>query len=146
MTWRAKVLQIAGRLAHSMVDDRFKVAPPGLHMPHLAWFGVYCRIDPGTAFWNPLEQPKLDAIELELIALCDQFAGGQAAYLHRLDTRGLREYYVYCGHAAHLEEVLPRLRASHPDYRLEYDITVDADWAHYRTALAQLDEEVGTDE
>ena len=55
----------------------------------------------------------------------------------RIDTRGIREYYVYNGHGAVLADALPGLLAAHPDYRIEYDEMTDADWSRYKAFLPQ---------
>ena len=55
---------------------------------------------PGEHFWHPDEGPQLDSVEDDLIKLCDRHGNGWAAYVHRLDTPGLREYYVYFGDGA----------------------------------------------
>jgi len=119
-----------------MVDDRFAANPPVDKLPHLAWFGVFCVIDSGGGFWNPEEEPRLDAIENRLLQLCEQHANGWAAYVQRLDTAGLREYYLYFGEGATMEKVLPELKAAYPTYRLEFDRIDDLKWAQYRKWLS----------
>jgi hypothetical protein len=69
------------------------------------------------------------------MTLCDRHGNGWAAYVHRLDTPGLREYYVYFGEGASIGKVLPELKAAHPGYRLEYDRVDDLKWAQYRKWL-----------
>lgn len=138
MAWRTALLTIDDKPAHSMVDDRFASAPPADELPHMAWFGVYCATNPGGGFWNPDEGPKLDAIEDDLIRLCDLHGNGWAAYVHRLDTPGIREYYIYFGEAARMENVLPELKMAHPSYRLEFDRIDDLKWAQYRKWLGWL--------
>jgi len=115
------MLNFDGKPGHAMVDDRFAASPPVGQLPRLAWFGVYCSTDPAGGFWNPEETPQLDAIETDLIKLCDQHGNGWAAYVQRLDTPGLREYYVYFGGEAAMNRVLPDLKAKHPNYRMEFD-------------------------
>src|SRR5581483_4040338 len=129
MTWRAKSLSIDGRPAHVLLDDKFAPAPPCEQLPHLAWFGVYCIRDPGSAFWDPAEGPRLDAVEDDLIRLAATHGNGQAVYVQRLDTRGLREYYVYFGDATHIDRVLLELKTMHPEYRMDYDQIDDLKWA-----------------
>ena len=121
-----------------MVDDRFAENPPVDHLPHLAWFGVFCATDPGAGFWDPDEGLRLDAIEADLIRLCDHHGNGWAAYVQRLDTRGLREYYIYFGEVAAVEKVLPELKALHPTYRIEFDRIDDMKWTQYRKWLNWL--------
>ena len=68
-----------------------------LELPRLAWFGVYCQRAPGVGFWDPEETDSLDALERDLIRLCEQFGQGWAVYVLRIATSGIREYYVYMG-------------------------------------------------
>jgi hypothetical protein len=136
MAWRTASLDFDGKPGHTMVDDRFATKPPVDQLPHLAWFGVYCATDPGDHFWHPDEGPRLDAIEDDLLKLCDRHGNGWAAYVHRLDTPGLREYYVYFGDGAAIDKVLSDLKATHPNYRLEFDRIDDLKWAQYRKWLA----------
>lgn len=138
MAWRNALLEIDHKQAHAMVDDGFATNPPVDQLPHLVWFGVFCLLPPCDSFWSPEEGPQLDDIENDLIRMCDRYGNGWAAYVHRLDTRGLREYYIYCGVGAALDEVLPELKAAHPKYRLEYDRIDDPDWGQYRKWLSWL--------
>jgi hypothetical protein len=85
-----------------MVDDRFAADPPVDQLSHLAWFGVFCAKAPGAGLWDAGEGAQLDAIEDDLIQLCERHGNGRAAYIHRLDTPGLREYYIYFGDGAAL--------------------------------------------
>jgi hypothetical protein len=135
MAWRTALLNFDGKPGHTMVDDRFAANPPVDQLPHLAWSGVYCAMNPGAHLWNPDEGPQLDAVEDDLIKLCDRHGNGWAAYVHRLDTPGLREYYIYFGDGAFMDEVLPTLRAAHPTYRLEFDRIDDLNWTQYRKWL-----------
>jgi len=135
MASRTALLTIDGKPTHSMLDDRFAANPPVDRLPHLAWFGVYFATDPGDRFWNPEEGPQLDAIENELLRLCGIHSNGWAAYVQRLDTRGLREYYFYFGEGAAMEKVLPQLKSAYPNYRLEFDRIDDLQWAQYRKWL-----------
>ncbi|MBE7467365.1 MAG: DUF695 domain-containing protein [Planctomycetes bacterium] len=135
MSWSHRTTQIESRPAGVLIDDRFRGSLPVRELPRLAWFGVYCRHDPGGGFWHPDETPALDAIEQDLIRLCEQFGRGWAVYVMRIDTRGIREYYLYCGGSAALAQALPSLRAAHPDYRIEFEETADPEWSRYRTFL-----------
>jgi hypothetical protein len=130
-----KLLNFDGKPGHSMVDDRFAANPPVDQLPHLAWFGIYCATNPAGHLWNPDEGPQLDAVESDLVSLCGRHGNGWAAYVHRLDTPGLREYYVYFGNGAAMERVLPELKAKHETYRLEFDQTDDVKRAQYRKWL-----------
>jgi hypothetical protein len=135
MAWRTATLNFDGKPSHTMVDDRFADTPPVDQLPHLGWFGVYCAKPPGGSFWDPTEGDQLDSVENDLIRLCDRHGNGWAAYVHRLDTPGLREYYVYFGEGACIDKVLPELQTAHPSYRLEYDRIDDLKWAQYRKWL-----------
>lgn len=135
MTWRMAMLNFDGKPGHTMVDDRFAKNAPIDQLPSLAWFGLYCAKAPGGGFWDPDEGEQLDAIELDLIALCDRQGNGWVAYVQRLDTPGLREYYMYFGEGANIDHVLTDLRTAHPNYRLEYDRFEDPNWAQYQKWL-----------
>ena len=135
MPWSQRTTQIESRPAGVLIDDRFRGSLPVRELPRLAWFGVYCRHDSRGSFWHPHETASLDSIEQDLIRLCEQFGHGWAVYVMRIDTRGIREYYLYCGGSAALAQALPILRAAHPDYRIEFEETTDAEWSRYRTFL-----------
>jgi Family of unknown function (DUF695) len=138
MAWRTAQLTINDKPAHSMVDDRFAAMPPTEQLQTLYWFGVFCTRDPGPAFWDPEEQDALDAVEESLIDLCGRFGNGWAAYVQRLDTSGVREYYVYSGAGATLNKVLPMLRTLHSGRRLEHGTMQDPTWSQYRMWLQRL--------
>src|SRR6266542_3208541 len=125
MVWTHYQFQIEGKPAGALLDTQFATRPPTDQLPNLAWFGVYCRQSPGAAFWDLEEQPTLDAIEDDLIRLCGGFGNGRAVYLRRLDTHGLREYYIYYGGNAELQKVLPSLKALHIGCRIEFESRVD---------------------
>ena len=71
-----------------------------------------------------------------MIKLCERHGIGWAAYVQRLDTPGLREYYMYFGEGAAMDKVLPELKAAHPSYRLEFERIDDLKWAQYRKWLS----------
>ena len=135
MSWSHRTTEIDSRLAQVLIDDRFRASLPVRELPRLAWFGVYCRRDPGGSFWHPDETASLDAIEQDLVRLSELFGRGWAVYVMRIDTQSIREYYIYCGGSAELAQALPSLRAAHPDYRIEFEETPDAEWSRYRTFL-----------
>jgi hypothetical protein len=139
MAWTHYQFDIQGNPAGALLDTQFAARPPADQLPKLAWFGVYCRQSPDGAFWDPKEQPALDAIENDLVRLCSEFGTGWAVYVRRLDTPGLREYYVYFGGSAELEKVLPCLKALHAGYRLEFESRADAQWAHYKAWIEERD-------
>ena len=135
MPWSHRTTEIEKRPAGVLIDDRFRGSFPIRELPRLAWFGVYCRQDPAGSFWHPDERATLDAIEQDLLRLCGKFGRGWAVYVMRIDTPGIREYYLYCGEGAALAQVLPDLRAAHPEYRIEFEETTDAEWNRYRAFL-----------
>jgi hypothetical protein len=124
-----------GRPAQILINDHFRSSAPIRELPNLAWFGVYCRRPVTTSFWDSNEAVALDALEDKLIQLCDQYGKGWAAYVMRIATRGIREYFIYFGDAAKIGDVLSILRAAHPEYRIEYDMTNDAAWKRYLSCL-----------
>jgi hypothetical protein len=136
MAWQNFISTIDDRPVQVLVDDQFRIQAPIKELSELAWFAVYCNQDPGAAFWDPDETEVLDSVETNLIALCQHFGDGWAVYVCRLATRGIREYFIYHGPEATFRHVLPRLRAAHPEYRLEYDETSDADWTRYKDFLS----------
>ena len=137
MAWTSYVTEMSGRPAVALLDRRFEAAPPAGQLPRLAWFGVWFRLPPGAGLWDPAEDAALEQLERTLIELAGQHARGWAAYVRQLSTRGVREYYLYA--AAHVDftPILGALRARFPEYRLEYEHTVDQDWQHYRRWLAE---------
>jgi hypothetical protein len=136
MPWAHRVTKINGRPAQILIDEGFRARAPIRELPQLAWFGVYARCDPGTAFWDPEESASLDALEDDLIRLCGQFGRGWAVYVLRIATPGVREYFVYFGSGARMDAVLPSLRAAHPGYRVEYEERVDVSWQRYSSCLS----------
>ena len=137
MTWVHYSFQVQGKPASALLDTRFAERVPSEQLPKVAWFGVYCRKPSGGAFWHPDEGSKLDAIEGDLIRLCGGFGNGWGVYVRRLDTPGLREYYVYFGGSAELEKVVPSLQALHAGYRIEFEIRSDSQWAHYKSWIQE---------
>jgi hypothetical protein len=136
MAWTNYLARIDGRPAYILVDGRFREDRTSrAKLPRLAWFGVYAQRDPGTAFWHPDETDNLDAIESDLIRLCELFGHGWAVYVLRIDTRGVREYFIYFGGTAQLAAVPPSLQAAHPGYRIEYEETADPLWNRYVSCL-----------
>jgi hypothetical protein len=130
-------MEINDRRAGVLIDDRFGTEAPVKDLPQLAWFGVYCQKEPGGGFWHPDETAGLDAIEGDFIRLCDEFGRGWAVYLMRIDTRGIREYYLYAGGDSELGQVLPKLQAAHPGYRIEFEESPDPEWEHYKDLLSE---------
>lgn len=139
MSWTQRVSEFDGRSALIFIDDQFRDRAPISELPRLAWFGVYCRLDPGGAFWHPDETEQLDAIEHDLLQRCGQLGRGWAVYVLQISTRGIREYFIYFGGSADLSEVVVKLRDAFPEYRLEYDETTDVAWNRYTTCLPNVD-------
>ena len=131
VTWAVRQIDISGKRASLLIEDGFRDSAPVAELPWLTWFGVYCRLDPEGAYLHPEETEALDRIESDLIGLCDVFGHGWVVYVLRIDTPGIREYYLYRGKHAALENVLPSLKNAHPDYKIEFDEKYDADWERY---------------
>jgi uncharacterized protein DUF695 len=137
MPWMYRQLELNERPAGVLIDDRFCDSAPVKDLPCLVWFGVYCQKEADGGFWHPDETASLDAIEGDLIRLCDEFGRGWAVYLTRIDTHGIREYYLYAGGDSELGQVLPKLQAAHPEYRIEFEETPDAEWNHYKNIFSE---------
>jgi Family of unknown function (DUF695) len=137
MAWIHYQFETRGKPASALLDTQYAGGPPTDQISNLAWFGVYCRLPPGGGFWNPKEQAALDALESDLIRLFEAFGNGWASYVRRLDTPGLREYYVYFGGDAELEKVVPCLKSLHKGYRIESECRPDPQWTHYRAWLKE---------
>src|SRR5262245_24950238 len=118
MSWTYYKFEIQDKPAGALLDTQFSGGPPKDQLPNVAWFGVHCRLPAGAGFWDPKEESDLDALESDLIQLCSSFGNGWAVYVRRLDTPGLREYYVYFGGDAEMEKVTPSLNALHAGYRI----------------------------
>ncbi len=135
MAWSHRITEIQDRPAQILIDDQFRAAAPVGELPRVAWFGVYCRRDPGSSFWHPEESQSLDAVEDSLIGLCGEHGRGFAVYVMRIATPGIREYYIYVGAAADLSQVLPILQGAYPDYRIEFEEATDPAWERYTSCL-----------
>src|SRR5579862_2808499 len=92
--------QIEGKPAELVISDRYRRSAPIHDLPRLASFRIYCRHDPGDQLHHPAERASLDAIGENLIKFCRPFAEGSAVFAMRIDTRGIREYCLYCGRSA----------------------------------------------
>jgi len=137
MSWIYHQFEIRGKTAGALLDTGFARQPPIEQLPKLARFGVYCCLPAGTAFWDPNEQSSLDAIETDLLQLCSGYGNGWAIYVRRLDTPGLREYYLYFGENAELEKALPDLKVLHSGYRIEFESRPDPQWTYYQSWLKE---------
>lgn len=139
MAWSSRITNVDGRLAQIFIDDRFRSSAPVRQLQRLAWFGVYTNSDPGGAFWHPDETVSLDAIEDDLIRLCEKFGRGWVVYVLRIATRGIIEHFLYFGDSANLSVVLPNLQSAHPAYRIEYEEFADPSWRRYISCLPSSD-------
>ena len=137
MTWQLFDATIVGNQSQVLLDDQFVSDNPGEALPNIAWFGVWCMQDTDGQFWNPEEADMLEQIETELLDLAAQHSNGWAVYVRRAISAGKREYFFYFGGDATLYEVLPALKALHPEYRIEYDTKVDPEWTHYFSWLKE---------
>lgn len=137
MPWTHYQFQAQGKPANALLDTQFAAGAPSNKLPHVAWFGVYSKHPPGGTWWRSPEQSRLDAIESDLIRLCGGFGNGWAVYVRRLETPGLREYYVYFGGNAELHKVVPSLQALYAGYRIEFESRPDPDWSHYKSWIEE---------
>lgn len=138
MPWTHLQSEINGKPASSLLETRFAERTPNEQLPSLAWFGVYCCEPPSGGFSNPAEGPALDAIEKDLIRLCGVFGNGWAIYVRRLETPGIREYYVYYGGNADMGKVLPALKGIHKGYRIEFGNQADPTWSQYKSWIQTM--------
>jgi hypothetical protein len=141
MVWTYRKFGIQGKPAGALLDTRFAKQPPTSQLPNVARFGVHCRLPADGAFWDPQEEPSLDAIEADLLRLCSGFGNGWAVYVRRLDTPGLREYFVYFGETAELGKVVPALKALHAGYRFEFKSGPDPQWSQYQSWIKECGED-----
>ncbi len=137
MAWRFYEIRSGEKRMQVLLDNRFADEMPTAQLRDLAWFGVWCREDPGGAYWSPNEAPKLDELEEDLIALTEKHGNGWAVYLRRHATPGVREYYFYFGSGADLSKVAVLLRERHAGYRIEYETRPDPKWSSYTAWLKE---------
>jgi hypothetical protein len=138
MPWIHYQFEAQGKPVNALLDTQFAEAPPPIDkLPRLAWFGVYLRQPGGKSWWQRSEERTLQAIEHDLIRLCDAFGNGWAVYVRRLETHGFKEYYVYFGGNADLQQVLPALQALHKNYRIEFESRSDPVWSHYKSWIEE---------
>ena len=135
MAWETIQTRVGEKPAIVLVDRRFATQAPVAELTRLCWVGIWCATSPGDHLWNPAEAAILDAIEDDLLILADQFGHGWAAYVLRICTRGIREFYFYAGTDADLARIPDHLRTRHPRYRIEFAEKVDASWDWYRSYL-----------
>ncbi len=131
MTWKTYTCQISNKPAIVLVDNRYAIQTPMRKLPRLSWFGVYCNLPVGNGCWNPDENEILDKLEDDLIELCGIFGRGWAVYLLRIATPGIREYYIYHSDAAELNKAYLAVKATYPEYRIEFETNDDPGWKEY---------------
>ena len=131
MAWKQYQCEISGKAALVLVDDRFAQDSPVKGLPLLSWVGIYCNRPPGGAFWDPEETVDLNRMEDELVKLSDAFGYGWAVYLLRIATPGVREYFIYHADQAELSKAFSALKATYPNYRVEFETTTDMAWEQY---------------
>ncbi len=138
MAWQLFDTTIIGNQSQILLDDQYLADIPGEELPNLAWFGVWCQQDTEGRYWNQAETDALNKIESDLLALLDQFSNGWAVYVRRAISAGKREYFIYYGGDAALQEALPAIQKLHPEYRIEYDTEPDPEWSYYATWLKEV--------
>jgi hypothetical protein len=131
MGWKHYICEISGKPAFVLIDERFANQSPIKELPRLSWFGVYCNLPTGEAFWNPEEADTLDRIENDLIRLSETFGHGWVAYVLRIATTGIREYYLYHADQAELSKAFTALKAIYGNYQIEFETTNDIAWEQY---------------
>src|SRR5688500_1722724 len=114
VSWTHYECEIKERPALVLVDKRFVGCEPPSDLPKLFWLCVYMRLPPGGSFWDPDETDVLDKLEDDFIDLLSDNARGQAAYVLRVATPGLREYYVYHSTAVNLASTHAGLCKAYP--------------------------------
>ena len=132
MTWKSQQIEIDARPALILVDMRFSARAPMPELPRLCWLGVWNARPSQGAFWDPDESSALDGFENDLLGVAQQLGHGWAAYVLRICTSGMREFYFYAGAGAKFGRLEPAIRAMQPHYRLEYEEKRDPTWEVYR--------------
>lgn len=136
MAWRESQIQLQGRLARVLVDNRFAQAAPARELPCLNWFGVwFTKPVPQDAFVAPEEAPHVLALERRLIEVAGKQASGWAVYCFRLLSGGIAEYYLYSRDASTLARVVPEMKRYWPEYRIEHETKDDSQWSEYSRYL-----------
>lgn len=138
MTWQLFDIEIVGNQSQVLVDDQYISDTPGEDLPNIAWFAVWCLQDTAGHYWNPEETDTLDKIENDLLGLITESGNGWAVYVRRVASAGMREYFVYYGGDAALADVVPALKALHPEYRIEYETKPDPEWKYYFQWLKEV--------
>lgn len=135
MAWITYTCNINSKLAQVLIDDRFHMQAPITELPFLSWIGVYRQMTSGGSFNDPKETAILDEIEDNLVRLCEDYGNGWAVYTHRIETSGIREYFIYHGDKAELNKAFSALMSVYPAYKIETETTRDDKWNEYRKYL-----------
>jgi hypothetical protein len=84
---------------------------------------------PEDAFWNLSETEALDKVEDHLIGTVT--TNINAAYVLRIATPGIREYYFYANSDTGFSDCVVATRNAFPEYRIESEQTQDIEWSRY---------------
>ncbi len=136
MTWQLFDTEINGTSSLVLLDDSFSTNAPSDELPTLTRFAVFCQQPTEGTYWHPDEGAALDKVENDLLGASNHFGKGWVVYVRRVDSPGLREYFLYSGGDADLAQVAPALKERHPDYRIDFESTPDQDWKQYASWLA----------
>jgi hypothetical protein len=128
-SWTHYNCKIQDKPAQVLVNLEIRTSVPDLQRTTLLWIGVYCRMNPEGAFWNPSETEALDRVEDHLIRTVTTSIN--AAYVLRIATPGIREYYFYANSDTGFSDCVVATRNAFPEYRIESDQTRDIDWSRY---------------
>jgi hypothetical protein len=139
MTWHGSNIQLQDRPAHVLVDDRFASRTPVAELPCLNWFGVwFVRPTPEDRFVPESEEEAFLDFDLKLIEIAGALSDGWAVYCLRILSRGIVEYYMYARDASTLAGLVAEFKRHYPQYRIEHDTKIDAEWSEYVKYLAAV--------
>ena len=65
-------------------------------------------------------------------------SNGWAVYCIRMLSRGIVEYYMYTRYASTLAGLDAEFKRDYPQYRIEHDTKIDAEWSEYSKYLAAV--------
>lgn len=133
MSWTHYICEIKGRLALVLVDKQFVGCEPRNALPKVFWVCVYTRLPPMGPFWHPDETDELDKLEDHFIDLFREKARGQAAYVLRIATTGIREYFIYHSTEINLASTHAALCSAYPEYKIVFECLEDPTWREYTT-------------
>jgi hypothetical protein len=104
---------------------------PDASRPALLWVAVYCRLPAGGACWDPSETEALDRLGEHLVTSVSNRLS--ARYVLHIDTPGIQEYFLYASAGDDLGGAVALTKQAFPDYRIDFDSTVDRKWERYLT-------------